>query len=156
VVPSAARRTLHGQHTAEINSILPHRGPSDLNRRLLLFGIRRLASAGLNDAHAAHAMLIAFGRSFRRPLILLRAMMAELSRASDQRILVAPCCCMRVTTAEHLLLQAVAIANDRPREAYQQLQLVLGTENCLGALSSAQAVSLAFADLGKPLETSLP
>ena len=51
-------------------------------------------------------MLGAFGRSYRRPLVLMRAMMLELARASSRKILVAPCCCARMTADEALDLVA--------------------------------------------------
>jgi hypothetical protein len=40
--------------------------PSGYGHRRLLFVLRRMASAGVNDAHAANAMIGAFGRSCRR------------------------------------------------------------------------------------------
>lgn len=131
--------------------LLPHPTPTDENRRLLLFGIRRVAAHGLDDAHAAHAMLCGFGLSFRRPLVLLRALMAEASRISSRRILVAPCCCPRMTDAEATMLAAIGVARNDAPAAHRLLAGMLGVANCLGALSSAQALAQAFEDLGKPL-----
>ena len=59
---------------------LPRPIPGGYGNRLFLFVMRRMATAGVNDAHAANAMLGAFGRSYRRPLVLMRAMMLELAR----------------------------------------------------------------------------
>ena len=137
---------------SDIALILPYPVPAAESERLLLFAMRRMAAAGLNDAHAAHGLLGAFGVSFRRPLILLRALMAEVSRASSRKIPVAPCCCPRMTAAEATLLRAVRIATDQPREAHARLCDLLGTERAFGALASAQAVAQAFADLGRPIE----
>lgn len=137
--------------SADPIALLPHPGPDQQSRRLLLFAIRRLAAAGLNDAHAANAIVGGFGLSFRRPLVLLRALMAEISRASSQRLLVAPCCCPRMTDAEASLLAAVCGSRNDPRGAHALLSATLGVENCLGALSSAQALDQAFSDLGRPL-----
>lgn len=137
---------------SEIAEMLPHAGPAGINERLLLFAIRRVASAGLNDAHAANAFIGVFGLSFRRPLVLLRALMAEVSRVSARRILVAPCCCPRMTTAESSLLGAIAIAVDRPRDAHRLLCVALGVPDALGALGSAQALAQAFEDLGRSIE----
>ncbi len=134
-----------------IAEILPQAAPACRNRRLLLFAIRRIASSGLNDAHAAHAFFVAFGRSFRRPLVLLRALMAELSRVSQAKLLIAPCCCPRLTEAEATLLAVIAASNDRPRDAHDRLARLLEVRNCLGALGSAQAVASAFQDCGRPL-----
>lgn len=140
--------------THDITAILPLPGPQRDAERLLLVAIRRMAVGGLNDAHAANHLLGAFGLGFRRPLILLRALLAEMSRASTRSIMLAPCCCPRMTAAESQLLSAVAIATEQPHRAHQLLSLLLGVPNCLGTLSSAQAVGQAFADLGRPLRTS--
>lgn len=119
--------------------------------RLLLFAIRRMAIAGLDDAHAAHAIFAHFGMSYRRPLVLIRAMMAEIARASQQTVKVAPCCCLRMTSDEATLLKIVEEAADHPRRAHALLTDLMGTPDCLGVLTTAQAVGQAFADLGKPL-----
>lgn len=133
--------------------LLPHPIPLEANTRLLLFAMRRVAAHGLDDAHAAHAMLCAFGMGFRRPLVLLRAMMAEASRISHRRILVAPCCCPRMTDAEATMLATVRLSRGNPQAAHRDMAALLGVHNCLGALSSAQALAQAFEDLGKPLAT---
>jgi len=118
---------------------------------VLLFAIRRMALDGLNDAHAANALLGLFGMSYRRPQVLLRAMMGEIARASTNTIHVSPCCCMRMTDAEARLMGLIARATTDPRGAHGDLSAMLGTQDCLGALTSAQAVGQAFADLGRPL-----
>jgi hypothetical protein len=138
-------------HMSDITDLLPNSAPACANRRLLLYGFRRMASAGLNDAHAAHAMLAAFGRSYRRPLILMRAFAAELSRVSNRRLMVAPCCCPRMTAAETVLIDAAALSRDDPHRAHTALAALLGVHQCVGALGSAQAVAQAFEDLGRPL-----
>lgn len=134
-----------------LSELLPTEAPSCANRRLLLYTFRRVAAHGLNDAHAAAAMLSAFGRSYRRPLVLLRALAAELSRASSRKLLVAPCCCGRTTTAEAVLLEAVAMSLAEPHCAHSCLAEMLGVRECIGTLSSAQALAQAFEDLGRPL-----
>lgn len=138
---------------SEIAEMLPYAGPAGESDRLLLFALRRVASAGLNDAHAANAFIGVFGLSFRRPLILLRALMAEVSRISERRILVAPCCCPRMTMSEATLMGAIATAVARPHEAHRRICITLGVTNALGALSSAQAMAQSFEDLGRPLAT---
>lgn len=135
----------------DATTLLPHPIPVEANARLLLFTMRRVAAHGLDDAHAAHAMLCAFGISFRRPLILLRALMAEASRVSHRRILIAPCCCRRMTDAEATMLATVSLSRKNPIAAHRDMAALLGVHNCLGALSSAQALAQAFEDLGKPL-----
>ena len=140
---------VHGE-TSPID--LPRPLPTGYGNRLFLFVMRRMASAGVNDAHAANAMLGAFGRSYRRPLVLMRAMMLELARASSRKILVAPCCCARMTADEGMLMQATGEALRDPNAAYEQLSDLLGNDHALGALTCMQAVAQAHADLGRPLE----
>nr|MBA4770762.1 hypothetical protein [Sphingobium sp.] len=131
---------------------LPRPMPGGYGNRLFLFVMRRMASSGVNDAHAANAMLGAFGRSYRRPLILMRAMMLELARVSSRKILVAPCCCARMTADEGLLMQAAGIALRDPNSAYERVSALLGNDHALGALTCLQAVAQAHADLGRPLD----
>lgn len=131
--------------------MLPHRAPHCPFTRLLLFGIRRMAAGGLHDAHAAHALFAGFGINFRRPLVLLRALMAETARASTVKLLVAPCCCPRMTAHEDALLGAIVGANSAPRASAAALADLLHIASALGVLGSAQAVEASFADLGMPL-----
>lgn len=126
--------------------------PTGYGARLCLFVIRRMALAGVNDAHAANAMLGAFGRSYRRPLVLTRAMMLEMARASNRKILVAPCCCARMTTDEAAIMQAAATALSDPDAAYRAIATLLGSDQALGAATCLQAVAQAYADLGRPLD----
>jgi len=130
----------------EFAAVLPFASPTDERSRLLLLAIRRMAAHGLNDAHAAHACLIGFGLSYRRPLILLRALMAEISRASARKIMVAPCCCTRMTHDEAVLLRAIMTAPRDRFEAHSALESLLGTPLCLGALTSAEALGEAVTE----------
>jgi len=138
----------HGE-TSHID--LPRPIPGGYGNRLFLYMMRRMATAGVNDAHAANAMIGAFGRSYRRPLVLMRAMMLELARSATRKILVAPCCCARMTADEGALMQAVGAALNDPRQAYDQLSTLLGNDDALGALTCLQAVAQAHSDLGRPL-----
>ncbi|MFW2829930.1 DUF6628 family protein [Sphingomonas sp. ID0503] len=138
------------EHTAE--ALLPRTAaPMGRADAVLLFAIRRMALEGLNDAHASNALIGLFGMSYRRPQILLRALMTELARASAQTIHVAPCCCMRMTEAEAKLMRIIAISPADVRAAHTEMASVLGTFDCLGAVTSAQALGQAYTDLGKPL-----
>ena len=125
--------------------------PACHNARLLIYSIRRIAEGGLNDAFAANAMLSLFGARSRRPLLLLRALMAEMARSSQRQIIVAPCCCRMMTAPERELLMIITSAQDRPRFAHARISHLLGVEHALGVLSSAQALAQAFHDLGRPL-----
>jgi hypothetical protein len=137
--------------TSPISILLPRPAPVLPDQRLLLYAIRRMGAHGLHDAHAANALLGTFGRSYRRPLILLRAFMAETARASKLSIQIAACCCGRMTRDEIMLIDTLVLAINDPRAAHQSLATCLGTVECVGALTSAQALNQAFADLGRPL-----
>jgi hypothetical protein len=132
-------------------ALLPHPTPISPYARLLLYGIRRMAAGGIDDAHAAHAFFTGFGLGYRRPLILTRALMAEVSRVSAIRLVVAPCCCPRMSEAEHRIIGAVASATTRPQETHDALARLLHVRDCLGLVTSAQAVAISFADQGMPL-----
>lgn len=131
--------------------ILPHRMPDGASDRLLLFALRRMASAGIDDAYAANAMLNFFGRGFRRPLVLLRATMAEVSRVSARALMIAPCCCPRSTADEHGLMSAIALSHTDPRAGHDRLAALLKIRHCYTAGETARALSDAFTDLGRPL-----
>lgn len=139
--------------TAPSAALLPHAAPACPYNRLLLFGIRRMAAGGINDAHAAHAFLTAFGLSYRRPLVLLRAFMAEVSRVSARRLMVAPFCCTRMSADERALLTAIGAANHRADQAHIGLCRLLHLRNCLGLTTSAEAVAQSFVDAGMPLSS---
>ena len=132
--------------------------PADRSTRLLLFVVRRMSFGGIRDAHAANALLGTFGRGYRRPLVLMRAMMLELARASARLILVAPCCCPRMTEDEMRIAGAALTALRDPGAAHFGLTLLLDNEAAIGALTCMQAVAQAFADAGRPLaeDISLP
>lgn len=125
--------------------------PSCPYARLLLYAMRRMAAGGLHDAFAAHALLTGFGARFRRPLVLIRAFMAETARVSATTLAMAPCCCRRMTREEEALLAALAGALAAPAAAHGQLCALLRVRTCLGLVTSAQAVAAAFADAGMPL-----
>jgi hypothetical protein len=137
--------------TSPISILLPRAAPIVAEQRLLLYAIRRMGAHGLNDAHAANALFGTFGRGYRRPLILLRAFMAESARAARVTIRITACCCGRMTRDEILLIDTIISATRDPHAAYQSLSTCLGTLDCIGALTSAQALNQAFGDLGRPL-----
>ncbi|KRA82957.1 hypothetical protein ASD76_02400 [Altererythrobacter sp. Root672] len=87
--------------------------PNDRTTRTVLFALRRMAVHGVRDANACWLMLDLFSTGFRRPLVLLRAFMLELSHASRGPIQVAPCCTPRMTEDESLILRILfGAAND--------------------------------------------
>lgn len=130
---------------------LPHSLPPCPNARLALFAVRRMGANGLNDAHVAHAFVNGFGEAFRRPLVLMRALMAEVAGTSTCPIAIAPCCCGRMTPAEEAMVTVLARAETAPENARLLLADLLGLRRIDGVLASAMAVAMAFADAGRPI-----
>ena len=125
--------------------------PLDPNARLLLFAFRRMGAHGIDDAVAATALLQAFGAGFRRPLVLLRAMMADLARTATCPITIAPCCCRRMTGAETTVLTILARAETAPCSARLLLGDLIGVRRPDGVLASITLLVQAFADAGRPI-----
>jgi hypothetical protein len=132
-------------------ALLPHAMPECENARVALFAMRRMGAQGLADARAAHLLFTAFGQNFRRPLILLRALMADLAGTSAGTIAIAPCCCARMTPAESALLTILARVETAPDTARYLMADLLGVRRVDGVLASAAAVAMAFADEGRPV-----
>lgn len=131
--------------------VLPHALPACPSARIALFAMRRMGAHGLHDARAAHAMVLAFGAGFRRPLVLMRAMMADIAASAGGTIAIAPCCCARMTTAEAALLTILARVETAPHAAQFLMADLLGVREVAGMLASAAAVAIAFADEGRPI-----
>lgn len=125
--------------------------PEDPARRLLLFAFRQMGAHGLDDACAAHAFVTAFGKDFRRPLILLRTLMLDLSAASARPIQIAPWCCARMTPCEGAVLAVLERSSTSDAAANLLLADMLGIRNASGPLATATALATVFADLGMPL-----
>ena len=130
---------------------LPFAAPMVGTNQLLLYVVRRMGAHGLHDAAATNALLGVFGINYRRPMIMLRAFMAETARGADKKILIAACCCARMTIDEARLMEAIATSLDDPRGASLLLRQTMGCNQDVGALSAAQAVCMAFEDLGRTL-----
>jgi hypothetical protein len=111
-----------------------------------------MAVGSINDAHAAHAIFTGFGLSYRRPLMLLRALMAEVSHVANATLRVAHCCCPRMTGDEAILLDSIAEAARRPVQSHERLCGLLQVPTCPSVLASGEAVAVAFTDLGMPLD----
>ncbi|WP_333978087.1 hypothetical protein [Sphingomonas aerolata] len=99
----------------------------------------------------AHTLFTAFGQGFRRPLILMRALMADLAGSAAGTIAIAPCCCARMTPAEAALLSILARVETAPDTARLLMTDLLGVRRVDGVLTSAAAVAAAFADEERPL-----
>ncbi len=135
----------------ETMTILPHSLPACANARIVLFAMRRMGANGLADARAAHVMFTAFGQGFRRPLVLMRALMAELASSAAGTIAIAPCCCARMTPAEAALISIVARVESAPDTARLLTADLLGVRRVENVLMAAGAVATAFADEGRPV-----
>jgi hypothetical protein len=132
--------------------MLPHGRPAQADRLLLLYGIRRTGAQGLHDAATAHAFMTAFGSHFRRPLLLLRALMAEVSKTSASPIQIAPCCCPRMTGGEAALLEVIGSVETQPERADLLLRDLLGVRHAGGTAATAHLLALAFREGGRPLD----
>lgn len=137
--------------TTTIHTLLPHALPDCPNARIALFAMRRMGAHGLHDARAAQVMFTSFGQGFRRPLLLLRALMADLAANSAVPIAIAPCCCARMTPSERGLLAILARVEINPDHARLLMQDLIGQRRIDGVLTSAAAVAMAFADEGRPV-----
>ncbi|QIG81913.1 hypothetical protein G5C33_11455 [Sphingosinithalassobacter tenebrarum] len=131
---------------------MPVKQSDDPGARLLIFGMRQMGAHGLGDACAAHAFVMAFGKDFRRPLILLRALMQEMSESSERPIQIAPWCCPRMTANEATVLAVLGRVRGNREAAALLLSDLLGVREAEGVLATAHALSQAFADLALPLE----
>ena len=136
---------------ASLTEALPVLQPEDAGARLLLFGMRQMGMHGLADACAANAFVTAFGKGFQRPLILLRALMADMAASATGPIAIAPWCCPRMTGSEAALLAVLGRVRDNPQAADLLLKDLLGVRESGSILATAHALSNAFADLGLPL-----
>ena len=130
---------------------LPFAAPMVGTNQLLLYVVRRMGAHRLHDAAATNALLGVFGINYRRPMIMLRAFMAETARGADKKILIAACCCARMTVDEARLIEAIGTSLNDPRGASLLLRQTMGCNQDVGALSAAQAVCMAFEDLGRTL-----
>lgn len=140
-------------HATTTLAALPHTLPACPNARVALFAFRRMGAHGLADARAAHALFTAFGESFRRPLMLVRALMADLAASSAVPITIAPCCCARMTPAEATMLTILSRVETQIDSAAYLLGDLLGQRRVDGVLASVAAVAMAFADEGRPINT---
>lgn len=125
--------------------------PEDANARLLLFAFRRMGAHGLRDACATHAFFGAFGPGFRRPLVLMRTMMADLAAGATCAISIAPCGSPRMTSAEATVLRILSLAQVQPDRARLLLADLINTRHPDGVLASIAVLAQAFADAGRPI-----
>jgi hypothetical protein len=133
-----------------LDMLIPHKAPDSRIAHTLLFAIRCMAVGGLNDAHAANAMLARLGMGYRRPLMFLRILMREISRVSQRPIAIAPCCCRRMTDGEAAFLLMIESGRANPEAARANLARVTRSLDTMAALSVAHALADALDDAGRP------
>jgi hypothetical protein len=133
--------------STKLDTILPYPAPACGDARILLFALRRMAVHGLEDAFAANALLSCYGLRYRRPLVLLRAILVDIARASRRSITVATCCTPRMTGAERTLLQAIA----DPDDSGDAIAALMDRDEADGPMATIAALSDSLTAMGKPL-----
>lgn len=131
--------------------ILPHNAPLDGPTRAVLVAMRRMAIHGLHDASATLLMFEHFGLYFRKPLVLMRALLLEVSQTTRKPIQIAPCCAPRMTPAENALMRAMACAHADPALASQHLQDLTQAPAIEGLLATTRVLAGALHDSGRIL-----
>ncbi|MGD9809718.1 MAG: DUF6628 family protein [Sphingobium sp.] len=118
--------------------------------------VRLMATGGIDDARATAALFAQFGRNHRRPLVLIRALVLEMSRVSNRRIVLAPPCCGRITADEAIMLSALGRGEEGFAKCHADSRALLDSDSALGAATCFQAVAACFADLGAPFNRLSP
>ncbi|GAA0730606.1 DUF6628 family protein [Sphingomonas japonica] len=144
--------TQHPSPTRFFSQSLTMLQPADPARRLLLFAIRQIGAHGLQEASAAQAMLTAFGKDFRRPLVLMRTFMFDMSQAAANPIQIAPWCCYRMTGGEATLLDILGRIEREPEIAAMLLADLIGVRDADSVAVTANLLASAFRDLGLPID----
>src|SRR3569833_4568952 len=108
--------------SSETHEILPLPLPIGNTERAALVILRRMAAHGFRDAAATMLAIDTFGTGFRRVLVLLRAYMVELARGANRTISLAPCCALRMTRDEGLMMNALDMAREDAASAARSLR----------------------------------
>ncbi|MBP7952345.1 MAG: hypothetical protein KAZ17_02545 [Sphingorhabdus sp.] len=125
--------------------------PQNDHLRLLLTIFRRMGAHSLRDAAACNMMMQHLGSAYRRPYLLMQAMMLDLSRHCRINLTIAPSCCRRMTTDEAQLIAIITATETNPQRAMTLLSDLTGNAECHAILATIDAVKEAFASLGRPL-----
>ncbi|RED15708.1 DUF6628 family protein [Parasphingopyxis lamellibrachiae] len=133
--------------SSKLDTILPHTAPVCGDARILLFTIRRMAIHGLHDAFAANAMLAGYGMRYRKPLVLLRALLVDIARTARGNIIVAPCCTPRMTAHEFALLSAIC----DPEIGKDLIHPLLKPHRATSAVPTITALNETLGEMGRPL-----
>ena len=127
--------------------LLPHALPADPHAQIVLFALRRMAICGLRDARAAQAFFLHFGVGYRRPLVLLRALVTEIAHEARGSVTVAPCCMPRMTNDERAILGMIAC----PETGRAALADALGRADAIRTLDLGRALTEALVSAGRPV-----
>ncbi len=140
---------------SSIARLLPHAAPAAHWPRVMLFVIRRMAAHGLYDASASLLMIRELGLHFRKPLLLLRALMLDISQVARAPVTVAPCCALRMTAQEADLLTALAVADRDPALAEECLHRLITGAPTASLLATLRMAARALAEAGRPLDLAI-
>jgi len=132
-------------------ALLPSPIPACPTTRAIIVATRRMAIHGLHDASAVSLAIAHFHGHFRKILVLLRALVLELSQCAQHDICVAPCCTPRLTHHEAALVAALQQATAQPYAAQAQLARLTGSQQTGALLATTQALANALCDAGRPL-----
>ena len=105
-----------------------------------------MAAHGVRDVSAAWLLIDLFSTGFRRPLVLLRAFMLELAQASQAPIRVAPCCALRMTREEGLIIEVLRTAATDLVAAEHALAALTRNPHVCEPLSAAAVLGRAIAE----------
>lgn len=130
---------------------LPLPGPTNPVEQLLLIALRRMGTHGLRDAGAAMLVIERFGLGFQRPLVLMRAYVMELARASRRKIMLAPCCARRMTIDEGRMLAVLALIQTTPAGARHHLRQLCDGGDVDAAFSVGVMLADTLAGMGQPI-----
>jgi len=133
--------------SSKLDTILPYVAPVCGDPRTLLFAIRRMAVHGLHDASAANALLGTYGLRYRKPMVLLRAVLVDIARMARGNIIVAPCCAPRMTAREYALLTAIS----DPVDGELYMKPLLKPHTASVATVTITALSETLSEMGRPL-----
>lgn len=133
--------------SSKLATMLPHVAPVCGDARTLLFAIRRMAVDGLHDAFATNALFAAYGLRYRKPLVLLRALLVDIARTARSNIIVAPCCVPRMTAHEYALLSAIS----DPADGAFYMEPLLKPHTASSAVTTIAALSETLIEMGRPV-----
>jgi len=125
--------------------------PDDRGGRLMLLALRCMGAHGLNDAAIVHHFVNGFGVRFRRPLLLTRLVVQQLSECAGSAIQIAPGCCPRMTAAESAIIGAAASALHAPEKARLLIADLLDSRHPDACLAAISAMAGAYFDAALPI-----